>query len=42
MRRLALGLVVALCLNAAAVTAQSAFGHVDTPDPETRSTASSR
>ncbi len=33
MRRLALGLVVALCLNAAAVSAQSAFGHVDTPRP---------
>lgn len=33
MRRLALGLVVALCFNAAAVSAQSAFGHVDTPRP---------
>ena len=33
MRRLALGLVVALCLHASAVSAQSAFGHVDTPRP---------
>src|SRR5512135_3864213 len=33
MRRLALGLVVALCLHAAAASAQSAFGHVDTPRP---------
>lgn len=33
MRRLALGLVVALCLQASAVSAQSAFGHVDTPRP---------
>lgn len=33
MRRLALGLIVGLCLQAAVVSAQSAFGHVDTPQP---------
>ena len=33
MRRLALGLIVGLCLPASVVSAQSAFGHVDTPKP---------
>jgi len=33
MRRLALGLIVGLCLQAAVASAQSAFGHVDTPQP---------
>ncbi|MGH9440675.1 MAG: hypothetical protein ACRD16_00205 [Thermoanaerobaculia bacterium] len=33
MRKLAVGLIAVLCLQAAAASAQSAFGHVDTPRP---------